>query len=389
MRYPLLLALIFWSGSALALCKNVNLYEIKDSPLAKIPVYDQDGTGTCYAYTASQLLNYHLLKNKHATTMKVHPAWAATNYAVENFRSSTEGGFMDAAIKSLQKIPSHCSYESVSKTLRDFGLSAGLSEPNVLAFLEAYAKNYVELKYKPKPLTLTAIDNTRVYMNPMYTRIKEKDKERMLAEEAFRKTEMEMKNTCDIPGLDKLESEVINSLSNNIARILKSNFFEECKKNKLLQFSLPKLSSQNLWGKMDLNDKNLSKVLDENLASQTPAGISYCTGFLADKTKVFQKDVMINMRVYRRAEPGCGMHASVVVGSRKTITNSCEYLVKNTWGSRYWYKHGTCYCEHKKTGKKVASCKKETHPLKDYQVLGCWIDSKQLVPNMSDITVVK
>jgi len=389
MRFLLFLGLICSSSSALALCKNVNLYEIKDSPLAKIPVYDQDGTGTCYAYTASQLLNYHLLKNKHATTMKVHPAWAAVNYAVDNSRSSTQGGFMDATIKSLQKLSSQCSYESVSKTLIDFGAAAGLSEPNVLAFLETYAKNYLELKHKPKPITITAIDNTRLYMNPFMAKLKEEDESRMLAAEAFRKTEMDMKKTCDIPGLEKLESEVIDSLSMNVARILRSNFFEECRRNKSQQFSLPKLTVESHWGKIDITNKNLSHALNENLAKQTPVGMSYCTGFFSDKNKVFLNDFVKGMKVYRSGTTGCGAHASVVVGSRKTLTNSCEYLVKNTWGSNYWYKYGTCYCEHKTTGKKVTSCKKETHSLKNYRVLGCWIDSQQLLPNMIDVSVVK
>ena len=383
------MTLLCWSGSALALCQNVNLYEIKESPLAKIPVYDQDGTGTCYAYASSQLINYHLLKNKHATTLKIHPAWAAASYAVDNARFSTEGGFMDATILSLQKLKSHCSYESVSKTLQDFGAAGGLSEPNVLAFLEAYSKNYLELKHKPKPIWISPIDNTRVYVNPIISKLRQDDKDRMLAAEAFRKTEMDLKKTCDIPGLEKLESEVVESLSFNVANILKSNFFEACQKNKSLQFSMPKFTVQKLWGNVDITDKNLSKALDDSLARQAPSGISYCTGFLSDKTKVHQKEFIHGMKVYRRGETGCGAHASMVIGSRKTLTNSCEYLVKNTWGSNYWYKNGTCYCEHKKTGKKVSSCKKDTHPLKDYRVLGCWIDSKQLLPNMSDVTVIK
>ncbi len=67
-------------------------------------------------------------------------------------------------------------------------------------------------------------------------------------------------------------------------------------------------------------------VIDSLLDDHRVAGISYDACFLTKR----QTDADYDEEV----EKGCGAHASVIVGRKwNTKTNSCEYKVRNSWGT--------------------------------------------------------
>jgi hypothetical protein len=145
MRLIAQLLLVCLSFDVFAECKDVNLYEEKSSPLSKIPLYDQDGSGTCYAYTASQLINFYLIKNNKSSQVVIHPAWAASIDSLEKKKNSTYGGFTTSAIESVKK-NYYCDYKSVAEGLTSFGKTTNLTEPKVLAFFEKFVSNFLSYK---------------------------------------------------------------------------------------------------------------------------------------------------------------------------------------------------------------------------------------------------
>ncbi len=122
-------------------CPTKNLLTEKESPFNTIPVYNQDGSGTCYAYSASQLANYYLLKNKKTTTLQYHPLWVALKYAQDVKNKSITGGVADVAIASIGDDPS-CSYSSISSSLQKMAKDHKMTDHEIIGFIETYSAEY-------------------------------------------------------------------------------------------------------------------------------------------------------------------------------------------------------------------------------------------------------
>ena len=104
----------------------------------------------------------------------------------------------------------------------------------------------------------------------------------------------------------------------------------------------------------------INRELDLGLKSAYPIGISYCSKLLG---KGFD---------YKTPQDGavnCGNHASLVVGRRRnSITNRCEYLIRNSWGK-------SCYGYSKDW-----TCEKERGTV--------WVDSEKLSENIYDLQMI-
>ena len=137
--------------------------------------------------------------------------------------------------------------------------------------------------------------------------------------------------------------------------------------------------------KVENTEATIEKKINEGLSDMRPVGIGYCTDFIKyNKLRLIYN----TSETTRRPQSNCGEHASIIVGSQK-VKDSCQYMIKNTWGSSYWARKNACYCEHKTTKKKYNNCFKESHPLSEYNVLGCWFDSTDVIANTFDVISVK
>lgn len=100
-------------------CSSINLITADDSPFSKIPVYNQGKINICYAYSAAQMADYHLIKQGFPER-SVHPFWVAINYAQLMRRENIQIGHPKEALEALNSA-SNCDYQTVSKALSIMG----------------------------------------------------------------------------------------------------------------------------------------------------------------------------------------------------------------------------------------------------------------------------
>jgi len=76
------------------------------------------------------------------------------------------------------------------------------------------------------------------------------------------------------------------------------------------------------------------KILEELASDSVPVGISYC-GYMLYGDKNFDGIKSRSpLRFQKSQGRECGAHSSLIIGSRwNTKTNSCDLLVRNTWGT--------------------------------------------------------
>lgn len=100
-------------------CSSINLIMAEDSPFSKIPVYNQGKVNICYAYSAAQMADYHLIKQGSAER-SVHPFWVALNYAQLMKRDNIQIGHPKEALEALSRA-SNCDYQTIDKILNMMG----------------------------------------------------------------------------------------------------------------------------------------------------------------------------------------------------------------------------------------------------------------------------
>lgn len=332
-----LLSLIFFilSFSALAEeCGPINLISETSSPFQKIPVYNQEKINICYAYSAAQMADYHLLKNG-AEKRNVHPAWVAMSFASTLKRDRLDIGHAKEALDSILET-SNCDYETVTKTLKTWGQDPSLSEAKILSMIE---------------------ENS-----------------------ARQKTEGRAMASLPTP-MDLKDSQLTS------VEMLSTLLRQECTKEKTSSVKLPEAKKYNF---RDLpTDEAFKNIFSSKLSSlRSPISIAYCSNLW--KNPSYHGVGLTNDNLRDRLEKDCHYHESLIVGQKK-VDNSCQYLVRNTWGDRFnrdnekW----KCLCRSKTTGEYVDDCDARTHNDGNYAVEGCWIPADVLARNTGVVTVLE
>ena len=379
-------------------CVDKNLVKAKNSPFNIIPAYNQDGTGTCYAFAASQLANYYLIKEKNYKKLSVHPLWAALTYSEASHDKTIKSGLTDGALRELSK-SQICDYSLISKSLQKFTKENTLSDHEVMAFIETYGNSYqkeIEVylsrarkledenkNYKYK----VAIDNT--YVHKIY-KVHRSPADKAIEYSKIYALNEAKKNVaqfavCGETDLNQFAMSITPLLKTLDIKTFKDLIFPECF-SKLKASQLPTPES---FSDLKASDENFAKNLRSHFTtSNQPLGIHYCSGVLNNPELDYIDEAPGNPkkspgRHSTNMLPGCGPHASILVGSRPT-KNSCEFLLRNTWGGDYgaWTKNWSCDCKNKKTGEYLKNCKAKTHPVSKYEVVGCWVPEKKLSKNL-------
>lgn len=364
MLYNVLFLLFSFSFQAFAQdCPEVNYYKEENSPLLKLPVYDQDGAGICYAYVASDLANYHLMKNGE-NKLKVDPIWAAFSYSNILQDGLTEGGRTAKTLATLSR-EGICPQELIEQEMQKFSGETGMSHPETVYFLERFFQKLYEIK----------IDR------------KNKMNEDQKFQEAFDTAAISVRGYQGgaMKCIDEFETKLKNLdlLHQDVYKVFAKNIFKACNKktvNKDYQFQTKTGLATNLTNKV--LDRKIKELFNEN---QGPISIGYCSKALYDKNY----DGLFYL-VSRIRKNSCSGHASSLVGSRSK-NGKCEYLLRNSWGAGWhpWTRNWSCSCQNNVTLQVIDDCNPKDHPGDSFTVLGCWLPSDHIVKNTESLDWIK
>lgn len=339
------------------ICDPINLVTEKNSPFKEIPVMDQNGSGTCYAFAAAQMVNYHEIKSgqKH---LIVHPAWVALVTNRKNRIGSLSNSSPERAIAGLVK-EGVCSTAYVKKALSNWAHVAGASEAKFLAMLDTVT---AEVHHQGGIKALSDVELKNIF---------------------YQKLADQTGPFCAIDPLWSMLTPHIRNLSVlNSETMLRELILPECDKTK--KISLPSLIS-----KFAQADRGLSTITLGSLLSihRAPVSITYCANILGNHSYIGLLPPTKNSNILTKQD--CGKHASLIVG-RKKIGNQCHYLLRNSWGSAFnsASRNAKCVCRHKKTGQFVDDCEAKTHNNGQYTVDSCWIPSHTINQNMIKMDVL-
>ncbi len=326
-------------------CDYKNLITASDSPFDKIPVYDQDGANICYAFTAAQLLDYELIKDG-LSSRSIHPAWVALKDAANINKSEISFGSSRRAIEALMN-DSNCHYDLVAKQLGVWAYKANVKEAELLRFLENFTN-----QYKKTGSFQVAFQNglktTADWCPPHAT----------------------FKNL--IPELENL---AVFATTPILTKLL----MPKCEEFKT---KLPLRKPHMVNNEGPNFSKNILKHLDQK---NSPVEVSYCANFWQEPS---YQGRLSSSTLDLKSD--CFMHSSLVVGKRM-MNNSCQVLIRNTWGNG-WNKTNekwNCVCKHKSTGKFEDNCSYSTHNNGQYSVEACWVGEDLLNNNSHSSVILK
>jgi hypothetical protein len=314
-------------------CSEVNLITETNSPFQKIPVYNQEKINICYAYSAAQMVDYHLLKNG-AKKRSVHPAWVALNYSLKHNRHQLEIGHTKEALESLAEA-SNCDYETVSDALKSWAKRNDVSEARILSYIERNTPTVPAAALR-MPASLPSV------------------------------TDLRTSNMTSVQVLSSLLT--MNCLNKKSVSIPKAH-----------KYNFEQLASDEAFHNM-----LVSKIRQ----IKSPLSIAYCSNVWKDAD---YKGIGLTWKGVRDSlKDDCHYHESLVVG-RKKIGGSCHLLIRNTWGTRWTAdnKNWKCVCRNKKSGDYADECRPETHPDSDYSVEACWLPSDKIASNTGLITFME
>lgn len=355
-------------------CEDINLQTKVNSPLHDIPVYSQNGLGACYAYAASQLVDYQRFKSNVKNKNTTHPIWILMSYIDSKwFKDDFTGGNIDTSINAILS-SGVCDKPIVDKALAKYKNGNNITDAELMDLIEEIYRAWSKKEnvttndvYNDAIKACSANSNNKI-KNSMYDSI--------------------------FSGFEKSNG----SFSKVLPRVLLGDILADCKGAHVYKplVKSPKVSCASC------DDSGIDKKIAELLKADQPVGISYCASILGDKNyrgisaSRNDKVRVLNrtMRVIAESDvksgkkstleggitQGCGRHASLIVGSRKR-NNKCQYLLRNSWGSKSYEDFPDCVCETSK-GKYVDCKHQDGKPNK----VGCWIDRDSLTPNIYTLT---
>jgi hypothetical protein len=157
---PLIILMAFLiNGFAVADdCTTADLNSSSSSPLRSVPVYDQDGTGTCYAHVAAQLVSYRELKRGQGKEAVVNPIYAAyIDHCVARDQQTLDSGNVSATINSLRALGS-CSATGVQTCLKGLKSKSNMTDAEIAYYVQTLFAKY-EAEKKKTPFDYTGATN--------------------------------------------------------------------------------------------------------------------------------------------------------------------------------------------------------------------------------------
>lgn len=366
-------------------CVDRNLETLPGSSMQRIPVYDQDSSGTCYAYAASELMNAYVLDRDPTSPLKIHPAVAAIRFK-RRFDPQAElsGGDVTDTIRAV-RTGFNYRYDGVSEDLSKIAGDSGMSESEVLQMIESVG----ELMTDPAiQWGLAKSTKRKQYETAIRKRVASQidldlSESHSACPSQVAETIEGFIQTASIASSVKIAGETLFSIKN---REFKPPYFY-----------IPE--PEQVTGIRNSFDRH-AEVIRDHFANgaRLPLGISFCSKIIRDpKLRAIEGEVG-----YMRRIPdmdNCEHHAALITGTRKN-GERCEFLIRNTWGSQFANENRlSCVCQHRLT-REFLECPGNGHqsgdlsaPLipdaPDLKVISCWIAEDELSRNMTGITRLK
>jgi len=343
-------------------CETRDLNE--GGPFKNMPIYDQDGTGLCYAYAASQLISYELRNDNSGTTLDPSPL-ALSAEASGTFNQSLDGGKLRLMIKSANDYGIR-KYSCVKELASKFGDTEAVYSHVVHKIAEMH-KGFLWFTDKPSREMVLERLNEDPFISGSF---------------------------CNIAQVyDDLVSR--NQLFDTAPEILKK-LVGPCPLIPVKEFEY----NQTISG----NDDNMTNQIDEALDQFRPAGIAFCSRIFQlpghypppnNSPSIVPRSTSVDIKP-------CESHAAVVTAKRMSSYGECEYLIRNSWGS-HWKPDGfSCACRLAQIyfpdcptyeGLKERFPNQTTQFLADaYEsrvYVGCWIKKGQLAPTLKTVGSLK
>lgn len=346
----LLMTLLISFGAFAQDCTEMNLITEPNSPFNKIPVYDQDGIGICYAYTAAQIIDYYLIKNGR-TDRSVHPLWAALKHAEERKKDTISSGNIYEAMRQIQK-QGNCHYSRVNLSLSEWAKKGNIRESEVINLIEVFATKLVEkASTKATPLEENELD--ALIMDTITEHLPFCSPGATLAPLI-----PELKALSVMNSREMLTQLILPACSGNVEKL-----------------KFPSLA----YEYSEKKEKVVNEIKKQLSKRQSPIGISYCSKVLYEPS----------YRGNSKSED-CDYHASIIVGMKK-VNNKCHFLLRNSWGTGFGKatENWKCLCKNRSTGEMVDNCTEATHNNGMFVVEACWIDEDSLGSNTFSTTWIK
>ncbi len=373
-------------------CTNRNLETMADNPMQSIPVYDQDGTGLCYAYSASEMMNCFLMKTFGDKKLRVHPATAAIRFTAAHDKAETlNDGFIHHAINATRKRPNY-SYTSVSTNLTELARNQGVSEAEVLHFIESLGK------------AMSNINNQKLASDRAWARA---NREPNLWErtgkyfsympEEVRKAAYESikpDSWCSKDDLSALRTFALTAPIGSSLDIASNTVFESNHRESALEGPLP--LATHLTSMKDAAAVHAEEVRRHFALNATlPLGLSFCSRVIRDPSYVGISGSGASRAIVPAKNNGgkdCGPHAVLISGIRNQ-GGSCQYLIRNSWGSSFGgsISGRSCVCKNTVT-KAFSECPgsgkangADIPGKANLKVISCWFPESQVTNNTMSI----
>jgi hypothetical protein len=320
------------------------------SPFRNIPVYDQDGSGTCFAHAATQLVDYWRFKNGVNRTDRINPLYAAwqTKYRYQK-EGDTRGGNGYKVIRNLKK-SGYCKADKVNSCLANAKkLGGNISDAELIHYLEVLYESYDEHSEK-SPLSLK--ENAKKVI------------------QAVEKDPWVGGSRCKNLSNKIMESYI--SLAVTTSNMVLDGAFKDCKPlQSLSNIPDPKVYSFGTYA-------SKKQKIDQSLASNLPVTISMCSSMF-DNTKNRPLSASNKPSNYK----ACKAHEVLITG-RKLIGQSCKYLLRNSWGAKWKPANVQCAC-YRKDGTYESICSNVSLAK---EIVGCWYSKEDLLSNTFEVTTL-
>ncbi len=317
------------SAASDATCQTQDLNAAFNSPLRSMPIHDQDGSGTCYAYAAAQLIDYYRIRHGSPSSDRIHPiaaAWATYSQTHTNL----SGGRPSDVITALRK-SRVCSASTVEDRFRELKAACGnITDAQLNAFLEELYSHGGRI---PANIPICLVSALQAVLR-----------------------------------IDNLMAMNTNAVY--------MQFFHGCRQTDLS--ALPAPRQHNADPASSVIDGEVG-VIDLSLRSGYPASVALCSNFF---TNVNYRHRGVSPR------PPCSAHAIVITG-RRVINGACNYLVRNSWGARWRAPpppaSSACACIVRGTNAYKEICT----PAEAQEYVGCWFSQDVIGKNVLGITTIR
>lgn len=327
-------------------CKPMDLN--RDGVLHKMPVLDQDGMGICYAFTASQMIEYEAKRNGINRSFSSIDASFLSKAQDKSETFQLDSGQSDEAIKAILK-EGVASRTCIDNVIKKHTAGTSLSSEEFLALIEdvwkARRTKTTEAKIK-SDLKLTC-DSYGISVGQFSDLLKDLKK-------PFKTFLFDMFKECD---LDREQSKIIQDLD------------------------------LDLKVKASGDNSEITKFIDNFLDKKKIPNLAICAEIIQGKPQ-HRGLVITDKREYKRnkGQRECGAH-SVLLTARRKVGHTCEYLVRNSWGGSWAPNDMKCACKTPTTYYPDCSLNKEKHGNK--VMVGCWVKEENLIPNTKSVVGFK